>query len=193
MVVLVGYVAIIWVSHFIPLSVYLVGPMVLTGWLSLLGLFLLARLRRIDTRPSAQPPMRVMLRPWALTAMFGALAAVALFLAIGWDVPSFCHGPVPVNCVKYYQWSIDNGRYYRTISDGPQAEISQQTYIQEVGFDLRSGSVFGVLALCAGFIGAAVLRPVSARAAGAVCAPSRSLACHASSERLCGFSACPSP
>src|SRR5712692_5876735 len=168
MVVLVGYVAIIWVSHFIPLSVYLVGPMVLTGWLFLLGLYVWARLRRIDMRTGARPPLTEMLRPWALTATFGALAAVALFLAIGWDVPTFCHGPVPVNCVKYYQWSIDNGRYYRPISDGPQAEISQQTYIQEVGFDLRSGSVFGVLALCAGFIGAAVLRPVSARVAGSL-------------------------
>jgi hypothetical protein len=165
MAVLVAYLAIIWTSHFIPLSVYLVGPMVITGWLSLLVLFLWARIRRIDTRPSAQPPVRKMLRPWALTLAFGALAAVALFLAVGWDLPSFCQGPVPVNCVKYYQWSIDNGRYYHTISEGPQTEISQQMYIQEVGFDLRSASVFGVLALCGAWVGAAVFRPVSARAA----------------------------
>jgi hypothetical protein len=169
MATLFGYLAIIWVSHLVPLSPFLTGPLALTGWLFLPGLFLWARLRRIDTRPSAQPPLRELVRPWALTATFGALAAVALFLAIGWDVPSFCHGPVPVNCVKGYQWSTDNGNYYHTIFEGPSAEISQQQYVQEVGFDLRSAAVFGVLALCAAWVAAAVFRPVSARAiAGSV-------------------------
>jgi branched-subunit amino acid ABC-type transport system permease component len=160
-VVILGYLAIIVASHFVPLTVFLAGPLVITGWLFLLGLFLGARLRRIDTRPSAQPPIREMLRPWGLTAIFVAVAAVALFLAIGWDVPSFCHGPIPVNCVKGYVWSSDSGHYYHTTAAGIYAEISQQTYIQEVGFDLRSAAVFGVLALCAAWIGAAVFRPLS--------------------------------
>ncbi|HEV2029287.1 MAG TPA: hypothetical protein VGS16_12275 [Candidatus Dormibacteraeota bacterium] len=95
MAVLLGYIAIIWVTHFVLLPPFLTGPLALTGWLFLPGLYVWARLRRIDTR--ARPPLREMVRPWALTATFGALAAVALFLAIGWDVPSFCHGPLPVN------------------------------------------------------------------------------------------------
>jgi hypothetical protein len=156
--VLFGYLTIIWISHFIPLPRVLEAPLALTGFLFLLGLFLWARLRRIDTRPSAQPPVRELLRPWALTAVFGALAAVALFLAIVWDVPSFCHGPVPVNCVKGYEWSIDDGHYYHTTADGTHGEISRQTYVEEVGFDLRSVAVFGVLSLCAAWIGAGVLR-----------------------------------
>ena len=159
MAVLVGYIAIISVSHFIPLPHFLEGPLVITGWLFLLGLFLWATLRRIDTRPKAQPPISELLRPWALTAAFGALAATALFLAIVWDVPSFCHGPIPVNCVKGYVWSVDNGHYYHTTWNGTYGEISQQTYIQEVGFGLRSAAVFGVLSLCAAWIGAAVFRP----------------------------------
>jgi hypothetical protein len=161
---LFGYLVIIWVTHFVPLPPFLTAPLALTGWLFLPGLFLLARLRRIDTRPSAQPPLGELLRPWALTATFGALAAVVLFLAIGWDVPSFCHGPVPVNCVKGYQWSTDNGHYYHSIEEGPQVEISQQTYVQEVGFDLRSAAVFGVLALCGAWVAAAVFRPANTRA-----------------------------
>jgi hypothetical protein len=158
MVVILGYVAVIAASHFVPLPVFLEAPLVITGWLSLVGLIGWATIRRIDSRPEAQPPMREMLRPWVLTATFGALAAIALFLAIAWDVPSFCHGPVPLNCVKGYAWSADNGRYYHTDAAGIYSEISQQRYVQEVGFDLRSAAVFGVLALCGGWISAAVLR-----------------------------------
>jgi hypothetical protein len=157
-VVILGYIAIIVASHFVPLSVFLVGPMAITGWLFLPFLFLWARLRRIDTRPSAQPPMKEMLRPWVLTALYGALVAAALTLAIVWDVPSFCHGPVPLNCVKGYAWSADNGHYYHTTAAGTYGEISRETYVQEVGFDLRSAAVFGVLALCAAWIGAGVFR-----------------------------------
>lgn len=160
--VLLGYIAIIWVTHFVPLFPFLTGPLALSGWLFLPGLYLWARPRRIDTR--TRPPLRELGRPWAVTAIFGALAAVALYLAIGWDVPTFCHGPVPVNCVKGYQWSTDNGHYYHTVYEGPQVEISPQTYVQEVGFDLRSAAVFGVLALCGAWVAAAVLRPVSTRA-----------------------------
>jgi hypothetical protein len=162
--VLFGYLAIISASHFIPLPLFLEGPLVLTGWLFLPGLYIWARLRRIDMRPGAHPPLTEMLRPWAVTATFGALAAVALFLAVVWDVPSFCHGPVPVNCVKYYHWSTENGHYYLTVPDGTHAEISQQEYVQVAGFDLRSAAVFGVLALCGAWIVVGAFRPVSARA-----------------------------
>jgi hypothetical protein len=160
-VVLLGYLVIILLSHFIPLPLFLEGPLVLIGWLFLPGLFVWGRLRRVDISRGAQPPGRELLRPWALTATFGALAAVVLFLAIGWDVPSFCHGPVPVNCVKYYQWSVESGHYYHTIAGGIPAEISQQTYVQEVGFDLRSAAAFGVFALCLAWVAAAVLRASS--------------------------------
>jgi len=167
MATLFGYLAIIWVSHFIPLPPFLTGPLALAGWLFLPGLFLWARLQRIDT--NARPSLRELVRPWALTTTFGALAAVTLFLAIGWDVPKFCHGPIPVNCVKGYQWSTDNGHYYHTIFEGTPTEISQQRYVQEVGFDLRSAAVFGVLALSGAWVAAAVFRPVSTRAiAGSV-------------------------
>jgi hypothetical protein len=169
---LFGYLAIIWVSHFVPMPPVLTGPLALTGWLFLPGLYLLARLRRIDTR--SRPPLREMVRPWALTAIFSALAAVALFLAIGWDVPNFCHGPVPVNCVKYYQWSTDNGRYYHSIEAGPQVEISQQMHIEEVGFDLRSAAAFGVLALGGAWVAAALFRTVSTRAIAGWCGSRRS-------------------
>jgi hypothetical protein len=161
LVVILGYLGIIVASHFVPLPVFLEGPLVITGWLFLVGLILWARLRRIDTRPSAQRPMNEMLRPWVLTATYGALAGGALFLAIIWDVPSLCHGPVPLNCVKGYAWSTDNGHYYHTTAAGTYAEISREIYVQEVGFDLRSAAVFGVLALCAAWVGAAVLRPSS--------------------------------
>lgn len=157
-VVILGYLAVIVASHFVPLPVILEGPLVLFGWLFLPGLFVWGKIRRVDMSRSAQPPAREMLRPWALTATFGALAAVALFLAMGWDVPSFCHGPVPVNCVKYYQWSVESGHYYHTIASGIPAEISEQTYVQEVGFDLRSAAAFGVFALCLAWVAAAVLR-----------------------------------
>jgi hypothetical protein len=107
-----------------------------------------------------------MVRPWALTATFGALAAIALFLGVSWDVPSFCHGPVPLDCVKYYQWSTDNGRYYHSIEEGPQVQISRQTYIHEVGFDLCSAAVFRVLALCGAWIGTSLFRRGSTGSAG---------------------------
>src|SRR6266568_948739 len=49
MATLVGYLAIIWVSHFVPLPPFVTGPLALAGWLFLPGLFLWARLQRIDT------------------------------------------------------------------------------------------------------------------------------------------------
>ena len=165
-VILLSYIATIWVSHFVPLSPSLTVPLALTGWLFLPGLFVLARVLRIDTRPSAQPPVKDLLRPWALTVGFGALAAIALFLAVGWDVPAVCNGPVPLNCFQEYQWSTDDGHYYESILEGPQTEISRQTYIEEVGFDLRSAAAFGVLALCAAWILAAVFRHAPAGTTG---------------------------
>jgi hypothetical protein len=166
MVVLFAYIAIIGVSHFIPLPPFLTGPLAFTGWLFLPGLFLWARARRINTRPSAQPPVKDLLRPWILTAVFGACAAIALFIAVSWDVPAVCHGPVPVNCFQEYQWSTDDGHYYQSILEGPRAEISRQTFIEEVGFDLRSAAAFGVLALCAAWIAAGVFKRASTVPAG---------------------------
>ncbi len=159
MATLVGYIAAIWVTHFIPLSSVLTVPFALTGWLFLPGLYVWARLRRIDTR--ARPPVREMFRPWALTAALGALAASALFLAVVWDVPSQCPGPLPLNCFQRYSWTIDSGHYFHSILEGPQMEIDRDTYIHEVGFDLRSASAFGVLALCGAWIGAVLFRPRS--------------------------------
>src|SRR5258708_20641313 len=109
--VLMGYLAIIFVSHFAAFPLFLGGLMALTGWLFLPGLYLLARLRRIDMSRAAQPPVKELLRPWALTVAFGAFAAATLFLAIGWDVPNVCYGPVPRNCFKGFQWSTRNGQY----------------------------------------------------------------------------------
>jgi hypothetical protein len=161
MAALLGYLAIIWLCHFLLLQPSLTVPLALTGWLFLPGMYLWARLRRIDTR--SRPPLREMLRPLALTATFGAFAAVTLVVAVGWDVPSVCHGPVPLNCFQGYSWSSGNGRYYHSIEEGPQVEIGRQTYIEEVGFDLRSAAAFGVLMLCAAWIAAAVFRPRSTR------------------------------
>jgi hypothetical protein len=157
-VVMIGYDAVIWVSHFVPLPTFFQPPLVLVGWLFLPGLYVWGRLRRVDMSRRAQPPLRDLLRPWALTAAFGALAAAALFLAIVWDVPNACRGPIPVNCFQGYQWSADDGLYHHTTPNGARAEISQQTYVQEVGFDLRSAAAFGVFALCLAWVGAAVLR-----------------------------------
>jgi hypothetical protein len=61
MATLVGYIAAISVTHFIPLSSFLTVPFALTGWLFLPGLYVWARLRRINTR--ARPPVREMFRP----------------------------------------------------------------------------------------------------------------------------------
>jgi hypothetical protein len=158
-VVLLGYAVIIWMSHFVAFPLFLGGLMALLGWLFLPGLYLWARLRRIDMRRAAQPTVKALLRPWAMTAAFGALAAVALYIAIGWDVPSFCQGPL--TCTKYYHWSMSDGHYYHTISEGPQAEISQQGYVQEVGVDLRSAATFGVYAMCLAWVAAGVLRAPS--------------------------------
>ena len=156
--VLLAYAVIVSVSHFTPLPNFLGSLLALIGWLFLPGLYLSARLRRIDTSRAAQPPVRELFRPWALTAAFGALAAATLFVGVVWDVPSFCHGPVPVNCFRGYQWSIDNGRYYHTTADGTHAEISQVAYVQETGFDLRSTAMFGVFAMCLAWLAAGALR-----------------------------------
>jgi hypothetical protein len=86
------------------------------------------------------------------------LAGVVLFLAIGWDTPSFCRGPVPLNCVQGYHWSVEGGHYYHTIFEGPPVEISQYQYLQESGFFLRSAAAFGVFALCLGWVAAGGLR-----------------------------------
>ncbi len=158
MLVLLGYLAMVWESHIIPLPVSLEFPLALIGWLFLPVLFVWARLLRIDTGRGVRWPLKQMFRPWVLTATFGALAAITLFLAIGWDAPSFCQGPVPVNCVKGYQWSIDNGHYFHTTPNGTHAEISRQAYIQELGFDLRSAATFGVYAMCLAWLAAAALR-----------------------------------
>jgi hypothetical protein len=158
-VVLLGYVVIIWMSHFFVLPLFLGGLMALLGWLFLPGLYLLARLRRIDMRRAAQPTVKALLRPWFFTAAFAALAAVALYVAIGWDVPSFCQGPL--TCTKGYYWSMSDGHYYHTIFEGPQAEISQQEYVQEVGIDLRSAATFGVYAMCLAWVAAGALREAS--------------------------------
>jgi hypothetical protein len=164
--VLLAYIAFMLGSRLIPLPAFLTFPLALTGWLFLPGLYVLARVRRIDTRPSAQRRVKDLLRPWALTAAFGAFAAAALFLSVGWDVPGVCHGPVPLNCFQEYQWSTNDGHYYQTILEGPRAEISRQTYISEVGFDLRSAADFGVLSLCAAWIVAGVFKRASTAPAG---------------------------
>jgi hypothetical protein len=157
MFVLLGYLGIIAASHFVPLPPSLEVPLVLVGWLFLPGLFVWGTLRRVDLSRHAYPPARDMLRPLTLTVAFGAVAVVALFLAIGWDVPEVCGG-APLACVKGYQWSTDNGLYYHTTADGIHAEIGQQTYVQEVGAHLRSTAAFGVGALCLAFVAAAVVR-----------------------------------
>jgi hypothetical protein len=157
-VVLLTYLVTIWFSHFTLLPQFLEVPLVLVGWLFLPGLFVWAKVRRLDMSRAAQPPVRELFRPWALTAAFGALAAVVLFLAIVWDVPGFCHGPVPVNCEQGYYWSVESGHYFQSFEGGPRKEISQQIYIQEVGFDLRSAAAFGVYALCLAWVAAAALR-----------------------------------
>ena len=154
--VLLVYVLIISMSHFISLPLFLGSLMALIGWLFLPGLYLWARLRRIDLSRAAQPPMKQFLRPLALTVAFGAVAAIALFLALGWDVPNFCNGPL--NCTKGYQWSANNGRYYHTTPDGTHAEISRQTYVREVGIDLRSTATFGIYAMCLAWLAASALR-----------------------------------
>jgi hypothetical protein len=156
--VMVGYLVVIWVSHFTLLPHSLQGPLVLIGWLFLPGLFVVSKVRRLDMSRSAQPPVKELFRPWAMTAGFGVIAAAALFLAIVWDVPSFCNGPVPVNCMQGYQWSVDAGRYYHSFHEGALTEISQQRYFQEVDFDLRSAAAFGVYALCLAWIASAGLR-----------------------------------
>ncbi|HEY0830544.1 MAG TPA: hypothetical protein VGE99_05325 [Candidatus Dormibacteraeota bacterium] len=157
-IVLVGYLVAIWLSHLILLPHFLQAPLVLTGWLFLPGLFVVMKVRRLDMSRSAQPPVKELFRPWAMTAGFGVIAAATLVLAIVWDVPTFCHGPVPVNCMKGYQWSVDAGHYYHSFQEGTRTEISQQRYFQEVDFDLRSAAAFGVCALCLAWIGAAGLR-----------------------------------
>jgi hypothetical protein len=96
-----------------------------------------------------------MLRPWALTVAFAALAAVALFLAIAWDVPNQCS--LTINCVKGYEWHTGDGKYFHTI-EGVSAEISQTAYLREVSSHLRSAAAFGVFAMCLAWYGAAVLR-----------------------------------
>jgi hypothetical protein len=157
--VLLSYLAIIFVSHFAPFPLFLGGLMALSGWLFLPGLYLLARLRRIDLSRAAQPRVKDLLQPWVMTAGFAAVAAVALFLALGWDVPSFCQGPL--NCTKGFQWSTNAGHYYHTPPEGTVAEISRQTYVDEVGVDLRSGATFGVYAMCLAWLAAGVLRAPS--------------------------------
>jgi hypothetical protein len=158
-VVLLGYIVIIWMSHFVAPPLFLGGLMALIGWLFLPALYLSARLLRVDMRRAAQPSVKALLRPWAMTAAFGALAAVALFLALGWDVPSFCHSPL--YCTKGYQWSTSAGHYYHTPPEAASAEISRQTFIDETGADLRTAATFGVYAMCLAWLAAGVLRAPS--------------------------------
>jgi hypothetical protein len=158
MLVLVGYLAVIVASYVVLLPLFLEGPLVLVGWLFLPGLYVWARLRHIDTRPRPLSQWRSMFRPLALTVTFGAVVAVALFLAMAWDVPSRCH--VSINCVKGYEWRIDNGKYYHAI-EGLSAEIGQQAYLQETGTFLRSAATFGLYAMCLAWFASAGLRPRS--------------------------------
>ena len=57
-VVLLTYLVTIWFSHFALLPQFLEVPLVLVGWLFLPGLFVWAKVRRLDMSRAAQPPVR---------------------------------------------------------------------------------------------------------------------------------------
>ena len=154
MAILLGYVVFIVMSHSVVLPPILDVPLVLVGWLSVLALFVWTRFTG-EHRPQE---LIDLLRPFPFTIAFAIVAASALFLALGWDVPSLCHGD-PINCVKGYDWSTDNARYFHTTADGIHGQISANIYLQEVGQHLRSAATFGVFALCGAFVVAPVVGP----------------------------------
>jgi hypothetical protein len=152
---LLGYLAVIVASVFALLPSFLEVPLVLVGWSFLLGLFIWSRLRRVDMRRGATPPLKEILRPWGLTVVFALFAGLVLFLAIAWDVPNHCQ--LTISCVKGYEWHSVDGKYFHSVS-GITSEISQAAYIHEVSADLRSAAAFGVFSMCLAWVAAAVLR-----------------------------------
>ena len=140
-------------SHIIPLEPGLEPALAVAPWLLFGGLGALIRFGR--PRLPAIVGWRELLRSWPLTAVFAITAAVAFAVAFSGNLPVDCPTGSRV-CVEIDEWSSGDGQYYRhhpydasgRFDPGqPWVEISQQTYIGEVGTLLRQAAGFGILGL----------------------------------------------
>ena len=150
--ILAFYIGVIVSSRALALSPDFEIPLVMLGWIVLIGLIALNFRRRSRWRLD----VRWVLRPLVLTLIFAALVATATYLALG-GVPSECHGSA-FGCMKGYQWRVEDGNYFRIGFENEQTQITQVVYVQEVGNRLRSASIFGLYCLCPAWILAAGAR-----------------------------------
>ena len=152
---LVCYLAAIVVTGFVPLSPALDVPLALGGWLVLAGLVVWADLRR--RRYSSRVVLRAIIWPAPLAAAFGVLLVIVSYFALAWHVPAACTAG-PLNCFKGYDWSIQDRNFFHVTPDGSSAQISRDTYIAEVGTNLRSAAAFGVYSLVLAWVASGALR-----------------------------------
>ena len=141
---LVCYLAGMVVTGFVSLPPSLDVPFALGGWLFLGGLLVWANLRR--RRYSSRVVLRAIIWPLPLAAAFGVLFVIVSYFALAWHVPTACTAG-SLNCFKGYHWSIQDGNFFHVMPDGSSAQISRDTYIAEVGTNLRSAAGFGVYSL----------------------------------------------
>ena len=151
--ILAFYIGMIVGSRVLVLSPDFEIPLVMLGWIVLIGLIALNFRRRSRWRLD----VRWVLRPVVLTLIFAALVAAATYLALGLGLPSECHGSA-FGCMKGYQWRVEDGIYFRIGSENEPTRITRDVYVQEVGSRLRSASIFGLYCLCPAWILAAGAR-----------------------------------
>lgn len=157
--VLALYLVAIIATGFIPLPPVLDVPLALAGWFCFASLVVSAVLRHRE--PEVIDMWGNLLSPLPLAAVFILLVFIASYFALGWRLPTVCHG-ISLNCFKTYEWRMQGDQYLRMTSDGLITGISRATYIQEVGVHLRSAAAFRICSLCIAWAAASALtRPTA--------------------------------
>lgn len=156
--ILAVYVAMMVVSIAVLLPMELEIPLVMVGWMALLGVFAYNVRHLREWRFSGA----AFFQPLVLTGVFAGLVAAATYLAFGWDVPSACQGQ-PVGCMRGYTWQVEDGRYFRVTPENQRNQIPESVYVREVGSRLRSASIFAVYSLCFAWTLAAGIQKTAGR------------------------------
>jgi hypothetical protein len=147
------YLYVIIVSHSVPLSSGLEGPLTFGGGLALAGLIVSRLLRSLDWRGGPAIPTGCLLH-----LAFVAVAGLTFFFVFTGNVSYRCPDQAQAtSCVKLDNWKMSAGHYYRQFPydsdwshdpDTPWVEISRPEYVAEVGTRLRIAALFSVFVLC---------------------------------------------